>query len=665
MNKKEIILKEIKRNAGAFSEPVNNYVLDDIPNKKLRNAKEVHGIDVRKDILWLYDATFWGSAKESTIIVENGISIVDSDFELFLEWEKLIRVEYIKEAEQLNFIFDEDDQDYNYEIPILYFGLSLKEYHKYVETYIYSFNSIASEIIDKQKKLENEIDQELENENYQKVIDLSEQYVNKYGDSFGISMSRYNAFTELENHDNALSEANYMIEQCKELFPNPADDETEIYATAYMCKGTSLSDLEKKIESLHYFELAKENYTTNQDKKLAEDLLNGNYEIIKNNFEEYSEQKRKIIHIDNKFTDLSSERFVTLLKGNLPDLIFPVGHPVSNTLYIKHPHKDNVYKPLENYELDLFQDRVGEFCYLMQCLGAKKISIEHIKGIKTEDIENKELDINGGVSVGGAFELNAGYNKNENSSKNESSNFHLALNQSFSPTKAPYLPDDLSWFNYETKWQNIHRQRMNGNILEFSEIIKSENNKILSNNELTNIQADFKRLLFKANINVGINKENQHTQSTATEWKINVEFAPLSELTEPETLAITENVNQFSDSELEFIEELKDALEDNIITKEEREHLEQERKEFNISIERASELEEMIKAQKSGSNSEQKYYSKFKLFYKNKVISEDERRILNKLQKKLNLSDEIVSKIEKQITSEKKKNIFSRLFKKK
>ena len=60
-------------------------------------------------------------------------------------------------------------------------------------------------------------------------------------------------------------------------------------------------------------------------------------------------------------------------------LQFPIGHPIADQLYVAHPYISGRYIPFEDYDLTFLEDRLREFCWLAQCLGATEVTIESEK----------------------------------------------------------------------------------------------------------------------------------------------------------------------------------------------------------------------------------------------------------------------------------------------
>ena len=86
--------------------------------------------------------------------------------------------------------------------------------------------------------------------------------------------------------------------------------------------------------------------------------------------------RRLLVPIE-EITNLSSQQIAVLEMPLIGEAIhFPDGHPIPNKLYVAHPHSSDRYVPFDDYELELLEDKLREFYWVAQCLGATDISIE-------------------------------------------------------------------------------------------------------------------------------------------------------------------------------------------------------------------------------------------------------------------------------------------------
>ncbi len=533
-------------------------------------------------------------------------------------------------------------------------------------------NSIASKYIDTEQVLVDKISKNIENKNYEEALNL----INKYDTEQGNDLSKKQFSTYIKSvclsgqnlFEAALKEINKSVDIYKEISINELNSENDdIEYTEkdidyngmehlFKQKGLINRNLDNSYEALKNLHFALKNTEENEEKQDIEDEINVTYQKLKGVFFDYPHNQRKILLIDNSFIDLSSEKFKVLLKKDLPEIKFPIGHPIEKELYIGHPYNPNIYIPLSEYEFSLFLDRINEFCYVLQCLGASEFSIESKKGKDTDILKNENLEVaaNVGVSLYGASSERT---KTEN--KHETSNIKqkISKKQTFSPTKKPYLPDNLVWYPHETAWQRLYEQRTNGSILTFEETISTQQNKLVSTNELMSINAEFKAYInvsVKAGIKVNRQIEKEFKEQETTAWNVKVEFVPIEQLTGNNKNQISESklTNQidFTDNEQKYLEEIKFMLEDDgIIDDDERKMLIRKRKKYEISEERAIEMENSLLQTSQFTKEEQEYIDEIKECAEDGEITDGDRRILKRLANKLNITEERAIELENSI----------------
>lgn len=258
-------------------------------------------------------------------------------------------------------------------------------------------------------------------------------------------------------------------------------------------------------------------------------------------------EQRKYIFIGRNEQQISgtfliddSERLVDWIftLDKLPsDIEFPLGRPQPG-LYMAHPVKTEQYFPMKNAEETLFMEKVREFCWLVQCLGAKEVSFHSIKGMSISEGYGSSMNVEANVGVKGV-NLGGGYG---NSSRyDESRGFHQQVErvQHFDPKKKAYCPDDLVWLDSDPAWKDLIKQRLNGNMLDYTYKISSSETCQMSTNEKDEVKANFEYMMVKVNGSYNSEKDTTFSSSKETEWSIHVEFAPLDELKEDNNNTIT------------------------------------------------------------------------------------------------------------------------------
>lgn len=394
------------------------------------------------------------------------------------------------------------------------------------------------------------------------------------------------------------------------------------------------------------------------DKERATEALLDTEKRLKETWDNYTSlykyKDRKFIMPvrDSEIGGCVANGITTFRMSNIPSCMkFPMGHPTVNQLYIGHPFNPSLYMPFEQSEELFFLDKVHEFRYLLECLGAEEITITSIKGKEVTEFRdgNNHYEVDGGVkrlSVG--VEVNTQY-KNQNDS---SSHSHRSMIVKLDPLQKPFLPDGLIWYNEMPQWQRLVQSRLHGNLLEYSEFVSTAETKFTSSSEMTDIKASAKFLWAKAHAEVNECFEKQFKESIETQWKVDVKFRSMkgfeNQMSDTIKNEKVKPVNQvgWSKEEENYAEEVKFCLEDDgVIDDSERRLLERKRIKFGISQKRAAEIENSL-LQSQLTEDEQEYLEAVKEELVGGKIPEASRRLLERLRKRMEVSDERAKEIE-------------------
>ena len=383
-----------------------------------------------------------------------------------------------------------------------------------------------------------------------------------------------------------------------------------------------------------------------------------NYNNYLKHFKELPLRERNIITVSNTDKLFKSEHITLLNINQLPEVQFPMSHPKNNQTYIAHPYKTDSYLPIENYDYELLNDRLNEFFYFLQCLGATSITFETIEEESKEENNHSNTKVEAEV---GRKKIGAKGDAEYDSVMNSSLRNYLKMErtQTFNPTKRPYIPNDLVWYPNEFTWQRLAQQRLNGNFLSHNEILSSSQTQTLSSSEIMDVNAELKMLFTSVKTSVHYQGEKDIKQNKDFSCRISVEFKPMEDF--PEEVAViditpeivVENVPKLSlatDNEAHYLEEVRFMLEDDgQIDERERTILERFRTRYNITPERAKELEAQAIASTQLTPAEQEYLEEYKNSLQNGVISERERRLLNRLATALGIDEARVAELEKKV----------------
>ncbi len=379
------------------------------------------------------------------------------------------------------------------------------------------------------------------------------------------------------------------------------------------------------------------------------DILRTRFESIN---EEYTKKflelpsvERKYLLVTDSINDLNQSHFATLdMKSDLSHLSFPFGHPQVNELYVAHPLVTNRYIPIEDYQLEMIEDKVRELCELAQSLGAERIDIDCLNSSSSERTNNRETNVSGGVSRK-IVSANASYHNEASNRLLERLSRSISLHQEFQPCKAPFVPDNLIWYKSEPNWQRLRRQRLEGGLVTHEERIETSKCRAGSSHEMNSVKAELKALFTKIDVEFDQTYETKFEQMEDAVLAIKIKFAPLSELTGSGTTRISKNTN-LSANVQRYLNEVKECFVDGEISKTGRKLLNRMREQLGISEARAAELEASVVAPKL-TDDEKEYLETYREACTDGKISDGERRMLDRYRSKLGISESRAKEIER------------------
>lgn len=394
-------------------------------------------------------------------------------------------------------------------------------------------------------------------------------------------------------------------------------------------------------------------------KSMAYAVYKGNTKRLFEAFEEYAftdsieYSHRKYLFIGRDETQIAGtyqlyvrERIIDWIFtiDQLPaDMVFPLGRPQPG-LYMAHPVKTDHYFPMKGVEETLFMEKVREFCWFVQCLGATEVSFHSNKGLSVSQGMGSSTNVNAEMGVR-KVNVGGGYGNSMKRDESYNSSQQVELVQHFSPKKQAYCPDDLIWLDSDPAWQMLLKQRLEGGILEYTYKISSSATCQVSANEMEKVKANFEYIMVKAHGSYNATTDNTFSQNEETEWSIYVKFAPLENLTEQNSSNTKDDLNLL-DNEVEYLDMIKECIEDGEIGVRERKLLDKIRVKNGISEERAKELEASLSTPQL-TDDEKEYLEAFKDACEDGVVSDKQRCLLEKLRVMYGISEERARQLEK------------------
>ena len=363
--------------------------------------------------------------------------------------------------------------------------------------------------------------------------------------------------------------------------------------------------------------------------------------------------KRRIIFIANNLDDIagfydptnSISHYFTIDK--IPSSIkFPYGRPKGNELYIAHRVNPDEYIPYENHEELLFMDKIRELRRLLRYLGATEITFTAIKGKSIEEFqrEGQKVSADGGLL---GHKASVSSDSDEQQKQRSSTEHKVDFIEILNPYKYPSKPEDLHWYDIDPEWENIVEARLHSDERQFIQEISTKQVTSLTEQSQLDVNAAYENLIGHINFHYHREREFHVEKSEETKWRITAKFKPLSEFENndtPKSLLSTGTQKILSSDEQEYLEAVKQLVEDGEISELERHYLEAKRIKLGISEQRALELEASLTTQLI--ENEQNYLKMYRKYTEAGEITEKQRSILNDIAETYGLSEERVKQLE-------------------
>ena len=500
-------------------------------------------LDQDEVILFASDSSFWSTRNQGLVLTDWGITCIPNknklDEILRFSWQAVDHVQY----KELNIYFF-DAEGNNVPIGISFFSFNNNEIvlASKGRSLAAAFTEMAKSVEPEQDPIEaayEEYNRLLNNGREEEAFQLALDTYNIMGaDSFCIQIARY-----YQGRDNMKA-----IEYCDRGIA-ASEVGSPLYNVLMSEKGDAYFLEENWFRARKCYFISAQ-FSTDEKyggNKLLKDVAWENFQTVDkeyiDSFISLPYNERKILVPVKEYTDLSQGHVSIIMMDRLPsELDFPIGHPVANQVYVGHPYLPHKYIPFENYQLELVEDKVREFCQIAQCLGATEISIDTENSSQSNGTRNYMQDINGGVNYKGAS-VNGGSKMSGGRSLIEEISQAINLHQTFVPTKAPYLPKTTVWYQNEPSWQRLYEQRMNGGLTQHEERIETRKNQVVDNHELQEVKAELQSLFASANLNWNTSIDESFSQQENAVLSICVKFAPIESLSTNVQPSVNEEVD--------------------------------------------------------------------------------------------------------------------------
>lgn len=330
---------------------------------------------------------------------------------------------------------------------------------------------------------------------------------------------------------NNKQEALSQINQSLELYD---DDNSRALKGVILGGGRNSVDSYKALQELiHYKQTENESpYFTKDDFKTKfEDIQS----LYVSHFLEIPQQQRRFVYLvsgnlDDKLSQLPDELYVLPI-GFLPTEMHFEGAPTEQTLYVCHPYKPNLYIPYDRYELELFRDELREFCWVMECLGAKRIDFVDVHSEASNLNSHEENDIHGGGGYKGKGSGSFDYNSEYGNELDENTKELLKDGKIFdlSPYTLPYIPKDVVWYQHKQEWQRNCTSRLEGRLKVYDFTISTVSSETLSESKRQKMETEINVMLVELSAGAEHKENTQLKKTEVHSIKCHVDFYPLTD----------------------------------------------------------------------------------------------------------------------------------------
>ena len=363
----------------------------------------------------------------------------------------------------------------------------------------------------------------------------------------------------------------------------------------------------------------------------------------------YKERKYIMLVEDSNIKKCAVSGITIFNSSNVPNCInFYDNMPLNNELYVGHPYNPSVYIPYNQAEDILFQDKIQEFCYILQQLGAEEITITSLKGRKINETNNKKEELEVAANAGRFGNASLNIDSSTSNLMDRTSHEQYDIKYVYDPIDMPKVPSETIWYQNQPKWQRIALSRIEGNTLECKECISSKLKFFTSSSEKEDIKAKLKVLMANIEGRSYEEEEKQLREETETKWMVSVKFRSKKLLQEKSQSRNTIS-STLTEKEKEFLNEVRFCIEDDdIIDNSEQIFLNKTREKLGLTEERAKELQESILKPQFTEN-EKEYINALSELMIDGQIPESAQRIVERFRNLYEIDEQRANEIEKRL----------------
>lgn len=518
-----------EKNKDKLNSSNNVFWFDKIPTTKLTNARQKHGLDIHTDIWFLHDRTFFGSADNSLVMGDHGISHHYDGDRSHNSWQTLHEAA-LKEG---SLILYRDDKHERYDqLDVGIFGPS------YVEGFPEAILKVIRQVIKATdnpfERIRDQILDAMDQEAWAKALSYIPEFAEHASPCFAYGLQG-SCLNELERYEEAERVLALALENAATL-----DVDSTWLKTLHEELGVAQANQGKLHEAYYHVRRAREVAPAIGDELVIErELLDAVSTEFNQALPTIPFDDRKLVFVGDHLPQTFPTGFMCLDRRVSGSLTFPVGHPQADSLYIAHPYVPGTYMELSTYQTQLFQDKLMELSHLLQSLGATELEITCDVG----GLDEEQRHVAASLAAGAQDALGRGaagqfFDASAQSASN-ASHKNMMIVQRFVPTHSPFVPDGLTWYPNELGWQRLVQQRLQGGIVDYQMSLSTSDVVLLSGARETEVRAEFDALVLNAGGSSTTATSTNTRSVQSTKWIVRVQFAPLESTSVAEVFGVS------------------------------------------------------------------------------------------------------------------------------
>ncbi len=490
-----------------------------IPKDTAENVKKSHKLTNLEDVYFTSDVHGYG--KESFLLTSKGISLTSSGSKYFIEWQLIDNAENVGGL-QINF----DKENKRYFHTTLWDSVFDSGDYKNNKDIKYALVSLINELIILYKS-----------SNSQDV----DMFLRKarcfhlncfHGWDLSYLKDKSEFLLKKEDYESVLKLSERLWEYYESY--NDKAEIRDIYIKMKYIEGQACEKLHNNIKAyksyINSYETMSDQYINDNDKTIYKDeLKNRIYKVSKEvneNLFDYSVEERKVIAVTKDLPLTSTDTCIVTQGSNFKDISFlPFFEKNKDSVYVLHPLRDNVYIDINYYDNLIIEEKQKELLKLIECLGAKKVKLEERVTNKHRTKQHTKNEVGVEAKYGPSKVSGSGSEEEKiDITKNTDKIFHNY--QEFPPGAKPYIPDGLIWYDYEPRWEDIAKRRLNGGIKKDKREIILKASDYFSRQEKSKLKAELSLGVFKAKGFFSSEEENSIDTDVISIFNIDIIYYP-------------------------------------------------------------------------------------------------------------------------------------------